>query len=96
MALFGGKDTKEDKAARKTQAMLEKYGLEYLDSKDVESVRSIGYSLMGNSLIELGNAINLKGSPVDSAKMSYLHALVEQNWIIIRQLDRLNKKLEQR
>ena len=94
MALFGAKEAKEDKVARKTQAMLEKYGLEYLDPKDVESVRNIGYALMGNGMIEFGTA--LTGSGVDVAKMSYLRALVEQNWIIIRQLDRLNKKLDQR
>ena len=94
MALFGAKETKEDKVARKTQAMMEKYGLEYLDPKDLESVRNIGYALMGNGLIELGTA--LSGSGVDVAKMSYLRALIEQNWIIIRQLDRLNKKLDQR
>ena len=93
MAIFGGKETKEDKVARKTQAMMEKYGLEYLDPKDLESVRSIGYALMGNNMIELGTA--LSGSGVDVAKMSYLRALIEQNWIIIRQLDRLNKKLDQ-
>ena len=93
MALFGAKETKEDKVARKTQAMMEKYGLEYLDQKDLESVRSIGYALMGNNLIELGTT--LSGSGVDVAKMSYLRALIEQNWIIIRQLDRLNKKLGQ-
>ncbi len=92
MALFGAKESKEDKVARKTQAMLEKYGLEYLDPKDVESVRNIGYALMGNGMIEFGTVLN--GSGVDVAKMSYLRALVEQNWIIIRQLDRLNKKLD--
>ena len=92
MALFGAKETKEDKVARKTQAMMEKYGLEYLDQKDLESVRNIGYALMGNGMIEFGTA--LSGSGVDVAKMSYLRALVEQNWIIIRQLDRLNKKLD--
>lgn len=91
MALFGTKETKEDKIARKTQAMMEKYGLEYLDQKDLESVRNIGYALMGNNMVELGTA--LSGSGVDVAKMSYLRALIEQNWIIIRQLDRLNKKI---
>ena len=92
MALFGAKETKEDKAARKAQAVMDKYGLSEIDSKDLESVRTITNSLMGNSLIELGNA--LTGSGVDSAKLSYLRALVEQNWIIIRQLDRLNKRLD--
>ena len=92
MALFGAKETKEDKVARKTQAMMEKYGLEYLDAKDLESVRNIGYALMGNNMIELGTA--LSGSGTDVAKMSYLRALIEQNWIIIRQLDRICKKLD--
>ena len=94
MALFGGKEAKEDKVARKTQAMMERYGLEQLEPKDLQSVRNIGYALMGNNLIELGTS--LTGSGVDVAKMSYLRALIEQNWIIIRQLDRLNKKLDQR
>lgn len=92
MALFGAKETKEDKAARKAQAVMDKYGLSEIEPKDLESVRTITNSLMGNSLIELGNA--LTGSGVDSAKLSYLRALVEQNWIIIRQLDRLNKRLD--
>ena len=92
MSLFGAKETKEDKAARKAQAVMDKYGLSEIEPKDLESVRTITNSLMGNSLIELGNA--LTGSGVDSAKLSYLRALVEQNWIIIRQLDRLNKRLD--
>ena len=45
---------------------------------------------MGNKLIELGTA--MQGGGADSAKMSYLRAIVEQNWIIIRQLDKLNSK----
>lgn len=92
MALFGAKETKEDKAARKAQAVMDKYGLSEIEPKDLESVRTITNSLMGNSLIELANIFN--GSSVDSAKMSFLRALVEQNWIIIRQLDRLNKRLD--
>ena len=94
MALFGGKESKEDKAARKAQAVMDKYGLSEIDQKDVDAVRTITYSLMGNGMIELGNT--LQGSGVDSAKLSYLRALVEQNWIIIRQLDRISKKLESR
>ena len=92
MALFGAKESKEDKAARKAQALMERYGLTEIEPKDLESVRTITNSLMGNSMIELGTA--LQGNGIDSAKMSYLRALVEQNWIIIRQLDRLNKKLD--
>lgn len=93
MALFGGKESKEEKQARKAQELLEKYGLQELsDPRDLDAVKNISESLMGNKLIELGTA--LSGTGEDSAKLSYLSALVEQNWIIIRQLDRLNKSLE--
>lgn len=92
MALFGNNESKEDKKAKKAEALLAKFGLESLsDPHDLENVRNISYSLMGNSLIELGTALSGKGE--DSAKMSYLSALVEQNWIIIRQLDKLNQAL---
>lgn len=75
MALFGGKETKEDKVARKAQAMMEKYGLDDLEGKNLESARAISNALMGNSLIELGNIFT--GSGVDTAKMSFLRAIVE-------------------
>lgn len=84
MGLFGGKDEKAD---RKTTEMLSRFGLENLDSKDRNSVEKIMRALMGNKLIETGMALQGKGE--ESAKLSYLRALVEQNWIIIRQLDSL-------
>lgn len=89
MALFNNAN-KEDKKTAKVEALLEKYGLQELkDPRDVESVRAIASSLMGNKLIELGTA--LSGNGDDAAKMSYLSAIVEQNWIIIRLLDKLAK-----
>ena len=92
MALFGG-ESKEEKKARKAEALLQKFGLQELsDPRDLESVKSISQNLMGNGLIELGTA--LQGNGADAAKMTYLHALTEQNWIIIRQLDKLNKALK--
>lgn len=91
MALFGEKESKEEKKARKVQELLEKYGLQDLsDPRDLEAVKKISEALMGNKMIELGTA--LSGSGEDVAKMTYLSALVEQNWIIIRQLDKLNNK----
>lgn len=90
MALFNNAN-KEDRKAAKTEALLEKYGLQELsDPRDAESVRAIASSLLGNKLIELGTA--LSGGGEDAAKLSYLSAIVEQNWIIIRQLDKLNNK----
>ena len=89
MALFG--DSKEEKREKKVAALLDKYGLQELsDPRDLTAVESIAYKLAGNNLIEVGTV--LSGSAQDVAKMSYLGAIVEQNWIIIRQLDRLINK----
>ena len=93
MALFGNKEGKEEKAARKTAEMLERFGLEELsDERDLSTVKKVAEEMSGNSLIEFGTA--LSGKAEDVAKMSYLRAILEQNWIIIRQLDRLNRNLE--
>lgn len=90
MALFGNN---EDKKEQKIQALLQRYGLEDLsDPRDKQAVQNIATNLMGNKLMELGTA--LQGNGVDSAKMSYLSAIMEQNFIMIRQLDRIAKALE--
>jgi len=90
MALFGNNAEKQEE---KAQALLEKYGLQELsDPRDLQAVKQISYNLMGNKLIELGTA--LQGNGADAAKMSYLNAIMEQNFIMIRQLDRIAKALE--
>lgn len=89
MALFG--TDKEEKKAEKVYELLHKYGLQELsDPRDVESVKQIAYKLAGSNLINLGTALG--GSAQDVGKLSLLQAIVEQNWIIIRQLDKLNNK----
>ena len=71
---------------------LERYGLQELsDPQDVASVRKIAQELTGTGLMETGMALSM-GSAADQVKVSYLRALVEQNFIIIRQLDRITKK----
>jgi hypothetical protein len=88
--MFGNKDVKRE---QKTQALMQKYGLEDLsDPRDKQAVQNIAINLMGNKLIELGAA--LQGNGADAAKMSYLNAIMEQNFIMIRQLDRIAKSLE--
>lgn len=90
MGMFGNS---EEKKAAKVEALLSRYGLQDLnDDRDYESVQNIATNLMGNKLIEIGSA--LQGNGADAAKMSYLNAIVEQNFIIIRQLDRIARKLE--
>ena len=93
MGIFGNGETKEEKQEQKINERLKKYGLEDLsDPRDIQAVRNIQLALMGNKLIELGTA--LSGSGVDTAKLSYMDAIMQQNYIIIRQLDRIAKLLE--
>lgn len=93
MALFGNKESKEEKKARKEAELLAKFGLEDLTGKDLESVKTIVNELAGTKLMETGLALSgVKAA--EQIKMSNLSALVEQNWIIIRQLNELNKKLD--
>ena len=94
MALFSGnKETKEEKLERKTQELMEKFGIEDLqDEHDKKTAWKISGALAGNGWMEAGALLN--GNGTDAAKLSYLRALVHQNWIIIRQLDRLNKNFE--
>lgn len=88
--MFGNKEKKQEKAAAKEQELLEKYGLTDLhDPVDRESVKSIAHSIFANNLIMVG--AGLQGRPDTVAQISLMQTLIEQNWIIIRQLDKLNQ-----
>lgn len=93
MALFGStKETKEEKEARRVQELMQKYGLENISKVDADSIERILGDLAGKNLIRTGLALSgVKAE--DQVKMDYLSALMEQNWIIIRQLDRISKIL---
>lgn len=93
MALFKSAEEKEQIKEEKTVQMLRKYGLEHLsDPRDVESVKKIVSELTGTGLMETGIVLG-GGNEKDILKtqMFYERAIVEQNFIIIRLLDRLTK-----
>ena len=90
MGLFDSKEEKDAKKEAKLMEAMAKYGLQEISSDYAPYVRDIQLDLMGNKLIELG--ATLQGNGVDSAKMSYLSAIMKQNWIIIRLLDEIAKK----
>lgn len=87
MSLFSSKE-------QEVQKLLEKYHLNSLPNDDMETVVQIANDLAGNGLITFGT--RLSGKPEDVAKMTYLSALVRQNWIMINQLSRIEKLLENR
>lgn len=92
MALFGNGASKEEKKAQELEKFAQRYHLDDLDPRDLETVKQIANDLMGNGLLKVG--ISLSGKPEDSTKLTYLSALVQQNWLIINQLSRISKQLE--
>ena len=46
--------------------------------------------------MKAGVKLTFGTKPEDNLKISYLNTLVQQNWMIIRQLSRLNKNLEEK
>ena len=93
MGLFGNNDVQKDVEAHRAQALLQRYGLENLsDPRDMQAVQNIATTLTGNKLVEMGTL--LQGYGTDVGKLTYLRAIVEQNFIMIRQLDKIAQKLE--
>lgn len=89
MALFS-KESKEEKQAQKLQALMEKYGLENVnDPQTAKALKEIGITLAASNAISFG--AGLQGKTEDVAKIDCLRAIIEQNFIIIRQLDKLCK-----
>lgn len=93
MGFLDGK-SKEDKQAEQMQKFMERYQLEDLDEKDLKVLTKIANDLAGNNFFKLGMALSFSVPQQDQIKITYLSALVEQNWMIIRQLSRLNKNIE--
>ena len=92
MGLFNtNNETKEEKQKIKMQETLNKYELNNLDPKYANAVNNISLALAGHNLIELGSTLGMTSA--ENLTTSYLKAIVEQNFIMIRQLDEISKKL---
>lgn len=93
MGLFN-KKTKEEKVEEKKQKLLKRFGLDELDlhPKDIETLESIATDMAGTGGF-LGQVTTIGMKPADMQQCNALWALVRQNWIMIRQLHSLEKKL---
>jgi hypothetical protein len=90
MGLFGSKEDKEAKQQEKMNKMLAKYGLQSLtDPQDIQSVQTIVGELAGTSWMEAGNLLAPDEKTANQIQIAYQRTLVEQNFIIIRQLDKI-------
>lgn len=94
MAFFKSADEKAAEQATKEQNLLDKYGVSNLsDPADLASVRKIAQELVGSGLMEAGMKIAM-AKPEVQLPISYQRTIMEQNFIIIRQLDRIAKLLD--
>ena len=93
MALFNSKETKDDKKQQEINSFIEKYQLDEIDDKDLVIIKKIATDLIGNNLLKAGMALSFAKAE-EQAKVSYLSALVNQNWIMIRQLNNISNKLD--
>lgn len=83
------------KRQQKTKMILERYGLQGLsDPKDQQAVYNIAYEMSGSALESVG--FLLQGKSAEAAMIFALRAQMEQNFIIIRQLDKISKMLEKK
>lgn len=91
MGLFGSKESKEAAQEKKAQDLLNKYGLTTVSTEYAPMVKQVSYDLAGTAAMQFGGSLSgMKDGDVLNAAL--LNALIDQNWIIIKQLDDLNKK----
>lgn len=91
MGLFASADEKAAKKEAKLDALMAKYGLENLSPEYREKVKDINNELLGMGFMEAGMKLSMAKAE-DQMKVSYLHAIMEQNWMIIRLLDEIKRK----
>ncbi|MFP3767646.1 hypothetical protein U5M32_06065 [Streptococcus sp. TATVAM-FAB35] len=88
MALFG--KTKNEK----TEDYLAARGVKGLSQDSYAQVQRIANEMAGNGVLKAGLALSFSSNGVDQAKLSYLSALVEQNWILINQNQQIIDELK--
>lgn len=94
MAIFKSKESKEDKKLKEIEKFMVRYQLDEINDKDLKIIKNIANDLAGNNLIKAGMALSF-ARVEEQAKVSYLSAIIQQNWIMIRQLNNLNNKLDE-
>lgn len=94
MGLFKSPEEKQQILEEKTRKVLEKYELTNLSEEYINAVKNINSELAGSGLSEFGNLLAPDQNTSLRVQTQFLNAIVQQNWIIIRQLNELNKKLQ--
>ncbi len=85
MGLLGNNEAKQDEKLAKLMA---KYHLDGVSSDIAPQIKEINQELIGIGLQETGLKLSFAKSE-DQVKISYLNAIMKQNFIIIRLLDKI-------
>ena len=91
MGLFN-KDNKQEKQNEFREKLIENYKYEGMTDKEKELLVKIAIDLQGNEFFKNGMAHFTTLD--DNMKISYLSAMMQQNFIMINQLARLNDNIE--
>lgn len=97
----GNVEALQQEADKKTSETLARYGLDLENATDTtikyanaQNIKKIRTDLAGNGLIKAGVAFG--GSATERAQLGYLSALVEQNWILMRQNELIIRLLDEK
>lgn len=94
MGLFKSAEEKQQIREEKTKKILEKYELANISSKYSNAIRNINSELAGSGLSEFGNLLSPDTNTSLRIQTQFLNSIVQQNWIMIRQLDEIIKKID--
>jgi len=90
--MFGNGKNIEEKQNEKLQKYIDKYNLDELCQKDMQTVKRIANDLVSSGVLKFTLLMSAKGE--ENVKIAYLSAQVEQNWLMINQLSRLTASIE--
>ena len=82
-----------EKTQNKDQKYLERYNLKNINPEDIAQCAEILKTLTATNLMQESMALQMK-KPEETLPVYYLKSIMEQNWIIIKQLDRISSLLE--
>ena len=88
MGLLGNNETKQQE---KLNALMKKYHLEDVSTEIAPQIKEINAELIGTGLMETGLKLSIAKAE-EQVKVSYLNAIMKQNFIIIRLLDKIANK----
>lgn len=99
MALFGNKEEKEikqlEKDKLKAEKIMTKYNLDDIDERDRDNLIALSYELAGNGWLEWGSILGGTNEKDELQRLNFSQqVIIEQNFLMIKQLDKLNKNLE--